>query len=90
MSFQSISSMGLNISFCINNSINNTHRKKNAINRSEKYESLNISYDISLCVPHTADADKTLQEQLPLIVGSLTAGLVFIIVVVVIAIVCLR
>uniref|UniRef100_A0A8C1BP36 Ephrin type-B receptor 3 n=1 Tax=Cyprinus carpio carpio TaxID=630221 RepID=A0A8C1BP36_CYPCA len=36
------------------------------------------------------DADKTLQEQLPLIVGSLTAGLVFIIVVVVIAIVCLR
>lgn len=51
---------------------------------------LNISYDISLCVPHKADADKTLQEQLPLIVGSLTAGLVFIIVVVVIAIVCLR
>jgi len=41
-------------------------------------------------VPHTADPDKTLQEQLPLIVGSLTAGLVFIIVVVVIAIVCLR
>ncbi|XP_016111302.1 ephrin type-B receptor 3-like [Sinocyclocheilus grahami] len=39
---------------------------------------------------HQADADKTLQEQLPLIVGSLTAGLVFIIVVVVIAIVCLR
>ncbi|KTG38232.1 hypothetical protein cypCar_00025222 [Cyprinus carpio] len=38
---------------------------------------------------HQADADKTLQEQLPLIVGSLTAGLVFIIVVVVIAIVCL-
>ncbi|XP_051549411.1 ephrin type-B receptor 3-like isoform X7 [Myxocyprinus asiaticus] len=37
-----------------------------------------------------ADSDKTLQEQLPLIVGSLTAGLVFIIVVVVIAIVCLR
>ncbi|TRY59194.1 hypothetical protein DNTS_012270 [Danionella cerebrum] len=36
------------------------------------------------------DADKTFQEQLPLIVGSLTAGLVFIIVVVVIAIVCLR
>ncbi|XP_052445834.1 ephrin type-B receptor 3 isoform X6 [Carassius gibelio] len=39
---------------------------------------------------HQADADKTIQEQLPLIVGSLTAGLVFIIVVVVIAIVCLR
>ncbi|XP_051764710.1 ephrin type-B receptor 3-like isoform X6 [Ctenopharyngodon idella] len=39
---------------------------------------------------HQTDADKTLQEQLPLIVGSLTAGLVFIIVVVVIAIVCLR
>ncbi|XP_073792371.1 ephrin type-B receptor 3b isoform X7 [Danio rerio] len=39
---------------------------------------------------HQADADKALQEQLPLIVGSLTAGLVFIIVVVVIAIVCLR
>uniref|UniRef100_A0A671MAY3 Ephrin type-B receptor 3 n=1 Tax=Sinocyclocheilus anshuiensis TaxID=1608454 RepID=A0A671MAY3_9TELE len=39
---------------------------------------------------HQADVDKTLQEQLPLIVGSLTAGLVFIIVVVVIAIVCLR
>ncbi|KAG1953581.1 ephrin type-B receptor 3-like isoform X6 [Pimephales promelas] len=39
---------------------------------------------------HQADPDKTLQEQLPLIVGSLTAGLVFIIVVVVIAIVCLR
>ncbi|XP_067272510.1 ephrin type-B receptor 3-like isoform X6 [Pseudorasbora parva] len=39
---------------------------------------------------HQPDADKTLQEQLPLIVGSLTAGLVFIIVVVVIAIVCLR
>ncbi|XP_056614918.1 ephrin type-B receptor 3-like isoform X6 [Triplophysa dalaica] len=39
---------------------------------------------------HQADSDKTLQEQLPLIVGSLTAGLVFIIVVVVIAIVCLR
>lgn len=39
---------------------------------------------------HIADSDKTLQEQLPLIVGSLTAGLVFIIVVVVIAIVCLR
>uniref|UniRef100_A0A8C2KA28 Ephrin type-B receptor 3 n=1 Tax=Cyprinus carpio TaxID=7962 RepID=A0A8C2KA28_CYPCA len=39
---------------------------------------------------YSTDADKTLQEQLPLIVGSLTAGLVFIIVVVVIAIVCLR
>ncbi|XP_026053628.1 ephrin type-B receptor 3b isoform X6 [Carassius auratus] len=39
---------------------------------------------------HQPDADKTIQEQLPLIVGSLTAGLVFIIVVVVIAIVCLR
>ncbi|XP_055073640.2 ephrin type-B receptor 3 isoform X5 [Misgurnus anguillicaudatus] len=39
---------------------------------------------------HQAESDKTLQEQLPLIVGSLTAGLVFIIVVVVIAIVCLR
>ncbi|XP_051550381.1 ephrin type-B receptor 3-like isoform X6 [Myxocyprinus asiaticus] len=39
---------------------------------------------------HQADSDKSLQEQLPLIVGSLTAGLVFIIVVVVIAIVCLR
>ncbi|XP_051979806.1 ephrin type-B receptor 3-like isoform X6 [Xyrauchen texanus] len=37
-----------------------------------------------------ADSEKNLQEQLPLIVGSLTAGLVFIIVVVVIAIVCLR
>ncbi|XP_065115480.1 ephrin type-B receptor 3-like isoform X5 [Paramisgurnus dabryanus] len=39
---------------------------------------------------HQAESDKTIQEQLPLIVGSLTAGLVFIIVVVVIAIVCLR
>ncbi|XP_046893140.1 ephrin type-B receptor 3-like isoform X7 [Hypomesus transpacificus] len=37
-----------------------------------------------------ADPDKSLQEQLPLIVGSATAGFVFIIAVVVIAIVCLR
>ncbi|XP_023700026.1 ephrin type-B receptor 3-like isoform X1 [Paramormyrops kingsleyae] len=36
------------------------------------------------------DPEKSLQEQLPLIVGSATAGLVFIIAVVVIAIVCLR
>ncbi|KAM3876403.1 ephrin type-B receptor 3-like isoform 3-T3 [Diretmus argenteus] len=36
------------------------------------------------------DQQKSLQEQLPLIVGSATAGLVFIIAVVVIAIVCLR
>ncbi|XP_067086239.1 ephrin type-B receptor 3-like isoform X12 [Osmerus mordax] len=36
------------------------------------------------------DPDKSLQEQLPLIVGSATAGFVFIIAVVVIAIVCLR
>ncbi|XP_051977532.1 ephrin type-B receptor 3-like isoform X6 [Xyrauchen texanus] len=43
-----------------------------------------------LSTNHQADSDKSLQEQLPLIVGSLTAGLVFIIVVVVIAIVCLR
>ncbi|KAI1883199.1 hypothetical protein AGOR_G00242750 [Albula goreensis] len=34
--------------------------------------------------------EKSLQEQLPLIVGSATAGLVFIIAIVVIAIVCLR
>ncbi|XP_066565191.1 ephrin type-B receptor 3b isoform X2 [Amia ocellicauda] len=37
-----------------------------------------------------SDPEKSLQEQLPLIVGSATAGLVFIIAVVVIAIVCLR
>ncbi|XP_067086231.1 ephrin type-B receptor 3-like isoform X4 [Osmerus mordax] len=37
-----------------------------------------------------SDPDKSLQEQLPLIVGSATAGFVFIIAVVVIAIVCLR
>uniref|UniRef100_A0A673HSL3 Ephrin type-B receptor 3 n=1 Tax=Sinocyclocheilus rhinocerous TaxID=307959 RepID=A0A673HSL3_9TELE len=67
-------------SLCGSKCINTSHRQRNAINRS----------DISLCASHTADVDKTLQEQLPLIVGSLTAGLVFIIVVVVIAIVCLR
>uniref|UniRef100_A0A4W4E7I3 Ephrin type-B receptor 3 n=1 Tax=Electrophorus electricus TaxID=8005 RepID=A0A4W4E7I3_ELEEL len=39
---------------------------------------------------HQTDPEKSLQEQLPLIVGSATAGLVFIIAVVVIAIVCLR
>lgn len=39
---------------------------------------------------HQADVEKSLQEQLPLIVGSATAGLVFIIAVVVIAIVCLK
>ncbi|XP_076135225.1 ephrin type-B receptor 3-like [Alosa pseudoharengus] len=38
----------------------------------------------------TGDPVKSLQEQLPLIVGSATAGLVFIIAVVVIAIVCLK
>uniref|UniRef100_A0A672MIV9 Ephrin type-B receptor 3 n=1 Tax=Sinocyclocheilus grahami TaxID=75366 RepID=A0A672MIV9_SINGR len=65
---------------CGSKCIHTSHRQRNAINRS----------DISLCASHTADVDKTLQEQLPLIVGSLTAGLVFIIVVVVIAIVCLR
>ncbi|RXM34680.1 Ephrin type-B receptor 3 [Acipenser ruthenus] len=37
-----------------------------------------------------SDPEKNIQEQLPLIVGSATAGLVFIIAVVVIAIVCLR
>ncbi|XP_036378629.1 ephrin type-B receptor 3-like isoform X3 [Megalops cyprinoides] len=37
-----------------------------------------------------SDPEKSLQEQLPLIVGSATASLVFIIAVVVIAIVCLR
>uniref|UniRef100_A0A6Q2YRD7 Ephrin type-B receptor 3 n=1 Tax=Esox lucius TaxID=8010 RepID=A0A6Q2YRD7_ESOLU len=37
-----------------------------------------------------SDPEKSFQEQLPLIVGSATAGLVFIIAVVVIAIVCLR
>ncbi|KAJ8278585.1 hypothetical protein GJAV_G00089170 [Gymnothorax javanicus] len=37
-----------------------------------------------------SDPEKSIQEQLPLIVGSATAGLVFIIAVVVIAIVCLR
>lgn len=37
-----------------------------------------------------ADSPKSWQEQLPLIIGSATAGLVFIIAVVVIAIVCLR
>lgn len=37
-----------------------------------------------------ADPPKSWQEQLPLIVGSITAILVFIIAVVVIAIVCLR
>ncbi|KAJ7993428.1 hypothetical protein DPEC_G00272330 [Dallia pectoralis] len=37
-----------------------------------------------------SDPEKSLQEQLPLIVGSATAGLVFIIAVVVIGIVCLR
>uniref|UniRef100_A0A671MCG2 Ephrin type-B receptor 3 n=1 Tax=Sinocyclocheilus anshuiensis TaxID=1608454 RepID=A0A671MCG2_9TELE len=67
-------------SLCGSKCINTSHRQRNAINRS----------DIFLCASHTADVDKTLQEQLPLIVGSLTAGLVFIIVVVVIAIVCLR
>ncbi|MGH0144545.1 UNVERIFIED_CONTAM: hypothetical protein FKN15_040567 [Acipenser sinensis] len=36
------------------------------------------------------DPEKNIQEQLPLIVGSTTAGLVFVIAVVVIAIVCLR
>ncbi|XP_018612810.2 ephrin type-B receptor 3-like isoform X2 [Scleropages formosus] len=39
---------------------------------------------------HHRDPEKSLQEQLPLFVGSATAGLVFIIAVVVIAIVCLR
>ncbi|XP_072517007.1 ephrin type-B receptor 3-like isoform X3 [Salminus brasiliensis] len=39
---------------------------------------------------HQTDPDKSVQEQLPLIVGSLTAGLVFIIAVVVLTIVCLR
>ncbi|MGH0149913.1 UNVERIFIED_CONTAM: hypothetical protein FKN15_023247, partial [Acipenser sinensis] len=37
-----------------------------------------------------SDPEKNIQEQLPLIVGSATAGLVFVIAVVVIAIVCLR
>ncbi|MGH0145035.1 UNVERIFIED_CONTAM: hypothetical protein FKN15_033070 [Acipenser sinensis] len=37
-----------------------------------------------------SDPEKNIQEQLPLIVGSTTAGLVFVIAVVVIAIVCLR
>uniref|UniRef100_A0A8C7HHL8 Ephrin type-B receptor 3 n=2 Tax=Oncorhynchus kisutch TaxID=8019 RepID=A0A8C7HHL8_ONCKI len=37
-----------------------------------------------------SDPEKSLQEQLPLIVGSATASLVFIIAVVVIAIICLR
>ncbi|XP_036410894.1 ephrin type-B receptor 3-like isoform X1 [Megalops cyprinoides] len=37
-----------------------------------------------------SNPEKSLQEQLPLIVGSATAGLVFIIAIVVIAIVCLR
>ncbi|XP_023686362.1 ephrin type-B receptor 3-like isoform X4 [Paramormyrops kingsleyae] len=37
-----------------------------------------------------SDPEKSLQEQLPLIVGSVTAGLVFVIALVVIAIVCLR
>ncbi|XP_058256964.1 ephrin type-B receptor 3-like isoform X3 [Hemibagrus wyckioides] len=39
---------------------------------------------------HQVDPEKSLQEQLPLIVGSATAGLVFIIAVVAIAIVCLK
>ncbi|XP_048845056.1 ephrin type-B receptor 3-like isoform X2 [Brienomyrus brachyistius] len=37
-----------------------------------------------------SDPEKSLQEQLPLIVGSVTAGLVFVIALVVIAIVCMR
>lgn len=41
-------------------------------------------------MPPKADPPKSLQEQLPLIVGSITAAMVFIIAVVVIAIVCLR
>lgn len=43
-----------------------------------------------LSLPCKADPPKPWQEQLPLIVGSATASLVFIIAVVVIAIVCLR
>uniref|UniRef100_A0A8B9L3D6 Ephrin type-B receptor 3 n=1 Tax=Astyanax mexicanus TaxID=7994 RepID=A0A8B9L3D6_ASTMX len=39
---------------------------------------------------HQTDPERSLQEQLPLIVGSATASLVFIIAVVVLAIVCLR
>ncbi|XP_026786295.1 ephrin type-B receptor 3 isoform X1 [Pangasianodon hypophthalmus] len=39
---------------------------------------------------HQVDPEKSLQEQLPLIVGSATAGLVFIIAVVAISIVCLK
>uniref|UniRef100_A0A8C2KE99 Ephrin type-B receptor 3 n=1 Tax=Cyprinus carpio TaxID=7962 RepID=A0A8C2KE99_CYPCA len=57
----------------------------------EKPNGIILDYEIKYHEKVRAtDADKTLQEQLPLIVGSLTAGLVFIIVVVVIAIVCLR
>lgn len=50
---------------------------------------LSTASNNSLFFPQ-ADPPKSLQEQLPLIVGSTTAIFVFIIAVVVIAIVCLR
>ncbi|KAK1162412.1 ephrin type-B receptor 3-like isoform X1 [Acipenser oxyrinchus oxyrinchus] len=52
------------------------------------YGRYSSSYDFSTNLQ--SDPEKNIQEQLPLIVGSATAGLVFIIAVVVIAIVCLR
>lgn len=46
--------------------------------------------DPLVCSCHSGDPQKSVQDQLPLIVGSASAGLVVIVALVVIAVVCLK